>query len=79
MMSSGYEQLLDQLAQIGPSGFGAVHPCENPSSSKAAVEPMPTTIIAACHVGADSHSAICKDPFELGTEPGEVLCKHIYH
>jgi hypothetical protein len=79
LMGSGFERLLDQLAQIEAGGFGAVRPCDNPPASKAAVESMPTVIVAACHVGADSHCAVCKEPFELGTEAREMPCNHMYH
>lgn len=79
LMGSGFERLLEQLAQIEAGGFGAVRPCDNPPASKAAVESMPTVVVAACHVGADSHCAVCKEAFELGDEAREMPCSHMYH
>jgi hypothetical protein len=80
LMGSGFERLLDQLAQIEAGGFGAVRPCDNPPASKAAVESMPTVVVAACHVGADSHDcAVCKEAFEVGAEAREMPCGHMYH
>ncbi|KAK1311883.1 E3 ubiquitin-protein ligase RING1 [Acorus calamus] len=78
LMGSGFDRLLDQLAQIEINGTAA-RACEHPPASKAAVESMPTVEIGSTHVGADSHCAVCKDPFELGSEAREMPCKHIYH
>ena len=68
LMGSGFERFLKQLAQIEAGGFGAVRPCDNPADCKAAVEPMPTVVVAACpgHIGADSHCVVCKETFEQG-------------
>ncbi|XP_006654903.2 E3 ubiquitin-protein ligase RDUF2-like [Oryza brachyantha] len=77
LMGSGFERLLDQLTQIEAGGLARAR--ENPPASKAAVESMPTVTIAASHVGADSHCAVCKEPFELGVEAREMPCSHIYH
>ncbi|XP_047058726.1 probable E3 ubiquitin-protein ligase RHC2A [Lolium rigidum] len=80
LMGSGFERLLDQLAQIEAGGLGAVRPYDNPPASKAAVESMPTVVVAARHVGADSHDcAVCKDAFELGAQAREMPCGHMYH
>ncbi|KAM0889071.1 hypothetical protein ACQ4PT_027936 [Festuca glaucescens] len=80
LMGSGFERLLDQLAQIEAGGLGAVRPYDNPPASKAAVESMPTVVVAARHVGADSHDcAVCKEAFELGAEAREMPCGHMYH
>ncbi|KAE8803141.1 E3 ubiquitin-protein ligase RING1 [Hordeum vulgare] len=68
-----------RLAQIEAGGFSAVCPCDNPPASNAAVESMPTIVVAACHVGADSHCAVCKEAFELGDEAREMPCSHMYH
>ncbi|XP_047095906.1 E3 ubiquitin-protein ligase RDUF2-like [Lolium rigidum] len=77
LMGSGFERLLGQLAQIEA---GAVtRPRETPPASKAAVDSMPTVPIAAAHVRADCHCAVCKEPFELGAEAREMPCAHIYH
>jgi hypothetical protein len=81
LMGSGFERLLDQLAQIEAGGpLGAARPYDNPPASKAAVESMPTVLVAARHVGADSHDcAVCKDAFQLGAQAREMPCGHVYH
>ncbi|XP_077214774.1 putative E3 ubiquitin-protein ligase RHC2A [Tasmannia lanceolata] len=76
LMGSGFDRLLDQLAQIEINGVGR---CEHPPASKAAVESMPTIEIVAGHITTESHCAVCMDPFELGSEAREMPCKHIYH
>ncbi|XP_057953133.1 E3 ubiquitin-protein ligase RDUF2 [Malania oleifera] len=76
LMGSGFDRLLDQLAQVEINGFGRA---ENPPASKAAVESMPTVEIVCNHIVSESHCAVCKEPFELGTEAREMPCKHIYH
>lgn len=76
LLGSGMERLLEQLAQIEVAGFGR---SENPPASKAAVESMPTIEIAESHVSAESHCAVCKEAFDLGSEAREMPCKHIYH
>ncbi|CAM0885524.1 unnamed protein product [Alopecurus aequalis] len=80
LMGSGFERLLDQLAQIEAGGFGG-RPCDDhPPASKAAVDSMPTVVVAACHVGADSQDcAVCKDAFDLGAQAREMPCGHMYH
>ncbi|KAM3399717.1 hypothetical protein ACQJBY_004879 [Aegilops geniculata] len=77
LMGSGFERLLGQLAQIEAGGLTRAR--ETPPASKAAVESMPTVAIAASHVAADCHCAVCKEPFELGAEAREMPCAHIYH
>ncbi|KAE8769883.1 E3 ubiquitin-protein ligase RING1-like [Hordeum vulgare] len=77
LMGSGFERLLGQLAQIEAGGLTRSR--ETPPASKAAVESMPTVAIAASHVAADCHCAVCKEPFELGAEAREMPCAHIYH
>ncbi|KAK9279429.1 hypothetical protein L1049_013108 [Liquidambar formosana] len=76
LMGSGFDRLLDQLSQIEINGLGR---SEHPPASKAAVESMPTIEIVASHILTESHCAVCKDPFELGSEAREMPCKHIYH
>ncbi|PKA61918.1 E3 ubiquitin-protein ligase RING1 [Apostasia shenzhenica] len=78
LMGSGFERLLDQLAQIEINGFTG-RGFDHPPASKAAIESMPTIQITAIHVGTDCHCAVCTEPFELGTEVREMPCKHIYH
>lgn len=76
LMGSGFDRLLDQLAQIEINGVGR---CDHPPASKAAVESMPTIEIVTSHVATESHCAVCKEQFELGSEAREMPCKHIYH
>lgn len=76
LLGSGMERLLEQLAQIEVAGFGRP---ENPPASKSAIESMPTVEIADSHVSSESHCAVCKEAFELGSEAREMPCKHIYH
>jgi len=77
LMGSGFERLLDQLAQIEAGGLARAR--DNPPASKAAVESMPVVAVDAARVAADSHCAVCKEPFELGAEAREMPCSHIYH
>lgn len=77
LMGSGFERLLGQLAHIEAAGLARAR--ETPPASKAAVESMPTVTIAASHVSADCHCAVCKEPFEFGAEAREMPCAHIYH
>ncbi|KAF5204990.1 E3 ubiquitin-protein ligase rduf1 [Thalictrum thalictroides] len=76
LMGSGFDRLLEQLAQIEVNGVGR---CEHPPASKAAIESMPTIEIVSSHVNTESHCAVCKEAFELGAEAREMPCKHIYH
>lgn len=78
LMGSGFDRLLEQLAQIEHAGIGGRNLNHQPVS-KSAIEAMPTIVIADCHVGLDSHCAVCKEIFEIGTEVREMPCKHIYH
>ncbi|XP_065627725.1 E3 ubiquitin-protein ligase RDUF2 isoform X2 [Quercus suber] len=73
---NGFDRLLDQLTQIEVTGFGRP---ENPPASKAAIESLPTIEIVETHVSAESHCAVCKEQFELGSDAREMPCKHIYH
>ncbi|KAF9595533.1 hypothetical protein IFM89_000621 [Coptis chinensis] len=79
LMGSGFDRLLDQLAQIEINGVGGNGRCEHPPASKAAIESMPTVEIVGTHIMMDSHCAVCKEAFELGTDAREMPCKHIYH
>ncbi|EEF41951.1 zinc finger protein, putative [Ricinus communis] len=76
LMGSGFDRLLEQLAQIEVNGFGRVG---NPPASKAVVESMPIVDVTDAHVAAEAHCAVCKEAFELGSEAREMPCKHIYH
>ncbi|XP_073293165.1 probable E3 ubiquitin-protein ligase RHC2A [Primulina huaijiensis] len=76
-LGSGFDRLLDQLAQIEVNGIARIE--RNPPASKAAVESMPTVEISGQHIGLESHCAVCKEPFELGAEAREMPCNHLYH
>ncbi|CAI9092506.1 OLC1v1027761C1 [Oldenlandia corymbosa var. corymbosa] len=76
LRGSGFDRLLDQLAQIEANGIGRI---DNPPASKAAIESMPTIEIDQSHMHTESHCAVCKEAFELGCEAREMPCKHIYH
>ncbi|KAL7107781.1 hypothetical protein ACP275_06G075900 [Erythranthe tilingii] len=77
LLGSGFDRLLDQLAQIEANGFGRID--SNPPASKAAIESMPTIEIVDQHIAVESHCAVCKEAFELGIEAREMPCKHLYH
>ncbi|OMO91179.1 Zinc finger, RING-type [Corchorus olitorius] len=76
LMGLGFDRLLEQLSQIEITGLGQP---ENPPASKSAIESMPTVQIASTHVCSETYCAVCKEPFEIGTEAREMPCKHIYH
>ncbi|KAH0692583.1 hypothetical protein KY285_019680 [Solanum tuberosum] len=76
LLGSGFDRLLDQLAQIEANGIGRM---ENPPASKAAIESLPTIEIIHSHIVTESCCAVCKEAFELGTEAREMPCKHLYH
>ncbi|RZR94406.1 hypothetical protein BHM03_00023091 [Ensete ventricosum] len=79
LMGSGFDRLLEQLAQIEINGIGRGMGSVHSPASKAAIESMPTIEIVDDHIGRDCHCAVCMDPFELGTDAREMPCKHIYH
>ncbi|KAL2549595.1 zinc finger (C3HC4-type RING finger) family protein [Forsythia ovata] len=77
LLGSGFDRLLDQLAQIEANGIGRID--INPPASKAAIESMPTVEIIDEHIATESHCAVCKEAFELRCEAREMPCKHLYH
>ncbi|KAG8390841.1 hypothetical protein BUALT_Bualt01G0125400 [Buddleja alternifolia] len=77
LLGSGFDRLLDQLAQIEVNGIGRID--SNPPASKAAIESMPAVEIIAQHITVESYCAVCKEAFELGVEAREMPCKHLYH
>jgi E3 ubiquitin-protein ligase RNF115/126 len=79
LMGSGFERLLEQLAQMEAGGGLAARARDAPPASKAAVDSMPALRVGAAHVAADAHCAVCKEAFELGAEAREMPCAHIYH
>ncbi|KAJ1376680.1 Zinc finger, RING-type [Sesbania bispinosa] len=76
LLGSGFDRLLEQLSQIEINGIGRY---EHPPASKAAIDSLPTIEIDESHLAMESHCAVCKEPFELGTAVREMPCKHIYH
>ncbi|KAK4849746.1 hypothetical protein QYF36_000483 [Acer negundo] len=76
LMGSDFHMLLRQLSQIDLAVLGRP---ENLPASKAAIESMPTIEISLNHTSAETHCAVCKEAFELGTSAREMPCKHIYH
>ncbi|KAK3445222.1 hypothetical protein EUGRSUZ_A01286 [Eucalyptus grandis] len=76
LMGSGFDRLLDQLAQLEINGTRRL---ENSPASKAAIESMPVVRIIGNHIDTESHCAVCKEAFELHGEAREMPCKHIYH
>ncbi|XP_073122958.1 probable E3 ubiquitin-protein ligase RHC2A [Henckelia pumila] len=77
LLGSGFDRLLDQLAQIEANGIARIE--RNPPASKAAIESMPTVEISGQHIALESHCAVCKESFELGVEAREMPCNHLYH
>ncbi|KAL0359269.1 UNVERIFIED_CONTAM: E3 ubiquitin-protein ligase RDUF2 [Sesamum angustifolium] len=77
LLGSGFDRLLDQLAQIEANGIGRID--NNPPASKAAIESMPTVEISDQHVAIESYCAVCKEAFDLGSQAREMPCKHLYH
>ncbi|KZV30321.1 hypothetical protein F511_28214 [Dorcoceras hygrometricum] len=77
LLGSGFDRLLDQLAQIEANGIARIE--RNPPASKAAIESMPTVEIGGHHIALESHCAVCKESFELGVEAREMPCNHLYH
>ncbi|WVZ05417.1 hypothetical protein V8G54_018763 [Vigna mungo] len=76
LLGSGFDRLLEQLSQIEINGIGRY---EHPPASKAAIDSLPTIEIDNTHLTMESHCAVCKEAFELGTAVREMPCKHIYH
>jgi E3 ubiquitin-protein ligase RNF115/126 len=79
LLGSGFERLLDQLAQIEINGGFGRYENQHPPASKSAIESMPTVIVNESHIFTESHCAVCKEAFELESEAREMPCKHIYH
>ncbi|KAF8369685.1 hypothetical protein HHK36_017034 [Tetracentron sinense] len=67
----GLDELVEQLARNGRRG--------PPPASRSSIDAMPTVKITQRHLRTDSHCAVCKDKFELGSEARQMPCDHIYH
>lgn len=67
----GVQEFFEQLAvdeRRGP-----------PPASKSSIDALPTVKISRKDVRSDSHCAVCKDKFEIGSHARKLPCKHIYH
>ncbi|XP_058079796.1 probable E3 ubiquitin-protein ligase RHC1A [Magnolia sinica] len=67
----GLDELIEELTQNDSRG--------PPPASRSAIDGMPTVKITQRHLRGDSHCAVCKERFELGSEAREMPCNHIYH
>ncbi|XP_047165108.1 probable E3 ubiquitin-protein ligase RHC2A, partial [Vigna umbellata] len=76
LLGFGFDRFLEQLSQIEINGIGRY---EHPPASKAAIDSLRTIDIDNTHLAMESHCAVCKEAFELGTTVREMPCKHIYH
>lgn len=68
---SGLEELIEQLTRNDR--------CGPPPAPRSAIDAMPTVEITHGHLHGDSHCAVCKERFELGSEARQMPCDHIYH
>ncbi|XP_027352572.1 E3 ubiquitin-protein ligase RDUF1-like [Abrus precatorius] len=78
LMGSGFDHLLDQLAQLEGTAVRLDRP-PPPAASKAAIESMPVVKIIASHIHAESHCTVCMEPFQLDCDAREMPCGHVYH
>lgn len=67
----GLEELLEQLSANERRG--------PPPAARSSIEAMPTVKISQKHLRSDSHCAVCKEKFELGSEVRQMPCNHLYH
>ncbi|KAK7315638.1 hypothetical protein VNO77_34204 [Canavalia gladiata] len=70
VVGSGFDLLLQHLAQIGPGGYASV----NPPAQKAAIEAMPSVTSEE-----KLQCTVCLEDVEIGTEAKEMPCKHKFH
>lgn len=70
-MGPGMEDLIEQLTQNAHRG--------PPPASRSSIDAMPLVKISKRHLRGDSHCAVCKERFELGSEARVMPCKHLYH
>ncbi|XP_027357217.1 E3 ubiquitin-protein ligase SIRP1-like [Abrus precatorius] len=70
VVGSGFDLLLQHLAQIGPGGYTSV----NPPAQKAAIEAMP------CVTSEEKlQCTVCLEDVDIGSEATEMPCKHKFH
>ncbi|RYR32575.1 hypothetical protein S83_033653 [Arachis hypogaea] len=72
LVGSGFDLLLQQLAQNGGSGYGSV---VNPPTKKAAIEALPSVIISEEIL----QCMVCLEEIEIGNEAKEMPCLHKFH
>lgn len=70
VVGSGFDMLLQHLAQIGPGGYASV----NPPAQKAAIEAMPSVTSEE-----KLQCTVCLEDVEIGSEAKEMPCKHKFH
>ncbi|KAL5720809.1 RING-type E3 ubiquitin transferase [Ranunculus cassubicifolius] len=72
--ASGFEQLLEQLAEADSTRRGA------PPAAASFVDSLPSVSINAGHVKHDDLvCAVCKDCFSIGNVVKQLPCMHLYH
>ncbi|KAK3024590.1 hypothetical protein RJ639_044214 [Escallonia herrerae] len=67
----GVEELFEQLTINNRSG--------PPPASRSSIDALPTIKISKKDMRSDSHCAVCKEKFELGSHARKLPCDHIYH
>lgn len=50
-----------------------------PLSRSSMMDALPTVKISRKDIRSDSHCAVCKEKFQLGSQAKKLPCKHIYH
>ncbi|KAK7364668.1 hypothetical protein VNO80_13408 [Phaseolus coccineus] len=70
VVGSGFDLLLQHLAQIGPGGYASV----NPPAQKAAIEALPSVTSEE-----KLQCTVCLEDVGVGTEAKEMPCKHKFH
>ena len=79
LLGTGFDRVLEHLSHIERHDHYHHNHQRPPPASKVAVEALPAVEIGENHLATESHCAVCKEPFELGTKAREMPCKHIYH
>ncbi|KAG2639785.1 hypothetical protein PVAP13_2KG042316 [Panicum virgatum] len=71
LIGSGFERLLNQLAQIETGGLARTR--DNPPASKTAIESMLVDAVNAARGATDSHCSVCKEP-PSSSSPRHARC-----
>ncbi|XP_052172558.1 probable E3 ubiquitin-protein ligase RHC1A [Diospyros lotus] len=66
----GLEELIDELT---------IDQRVVPPAPKSLIDEMPTVKVSQRHLRSDTHCAVCKEKFKLGTQARKMPCNHIYH